>query len=221
MSAPLELTVLALSWVAYGLIHSLLASIRIKAVVEKRLPRGFRAYRLVYNLAALVLLIPPLWLMTRYEGAPLWQWPVPLNWLADGLAVAALIGFAASLRLYDTGEFLGIRQLRNYAIDDHAPLRISWAHRYVRHPWYFLGLVVIWTREMNAAWLVSALVVTAYLLLGSRLEERKLIQRFGETYRSYRRRVPGLLPWPGRYLKPREAEALTGTAAGKGVSDVH
>jgi hypothetical protein len=69
--------------------------------------------------------------------------------------------------------------------------RLSTAHRHVRHPWYSFGLVIVWTRDMNAAMLVSALAITLYFVAGSRLEERKLIETHGDTYRRYRERVPG------------------------------
>ena len=34
-----------------------------------------------------------------------------------------------------------------------------------------------------------------YLFVGSKLEERKLEQQFGEAYRSYQRNVPMLFPF--------------------------
>lgn len=61
---------------------------------------------------------------------------------------------------------------------------------------------------MNAARLVSALAITAYFVIGSRLEEQKLIARFGEAYRRYRDRVPGLLPRPWRTLRREDARRL-------------
>jgi len=53
--------------------------------------------------------------------------------------------------------------------------------------------------------LVSALAITLYFVLGSRLEERKLIAVHGDTYRRYRAKVPGLLPLPWKRLSREEA----------------
>ncbi len=61
---------------------------------------------------------------------------------------------------------------------------------------------------MNAARLVSALAITAYFVIGSRLEEGKLMDRFGEAYRRYRDRVPALVPRPWRVLSREEARRL-------------
>lgn len=212
MSSAAHLMLLAAAWILYGLIHSVLAGHACKAWVRKRFPTGFKAYRLTFNLAALLLLSVPLALLFSYPGDPLWRWPGIWGWLADAAALAAIAGFVATYRIYDSGEFLGTSQLRKASVtlDDQAPMRVSWAHRFVRHPWYFLGLVIIWTREMNAALLVSAVILTLYVLIGSRLEERKLVGLYGEQYRDYRQRVPGLIPLPWQYLSRHESERFAG-----------
>jgi len=210
MPASLHLALLAVSWILYAAVHSLLASTRAKQAVQRRFPDHYRTYRLVYNGLAGLLLIPPLWLLASYPGSPLWHWPAPLDWLADAAALLAVGGFGWSLRYYDTGEFLGTRQLRNAPAEaeDQTPLTLSPLHRWVRHPWYFLGLVIIWTREMNTALLITAVMLTLYLVIGSRLEDNKLIATYGDAYRRYRARVPGLLPLPWRHLSPQEAANL-------------
>jgi protein-S-isoprenylcysteine O-methyltransferase Ste14 len=209
MSNTQNLIWLAFTWIGYGLIHSALASSSLKCWLRHSFPGGFRAYRLVYNSVATLLLIPPLWLLYRYPGTPLWEWPTAMLWIGNGLALAAIAGFLWSLRTYDSSEFLGLKQLRDTADTDTASLlRISWLHRWVRHPWYFFGLVILWTREMNSALLVSTLIITVYLVVGSRLEEQKLLQEHGAAYRAYRKQVPGLLPRPWRFLSARDAAAI-------------
>ncbi|MFB6260531.1 MAG: isoprenylcysteine carboxylmethyltransferase family protein [Thiohalorhabdaceae bacterium] len=79
---------------------------------------------------------------------------------------------------------------------------------FVRHPWYFFGLVILWTRDLHLAGLVAAVAISAYLVIGSRLEERKLLSAYGTAYAAYKRRVPGLAPLPGRYLSRAEATEL-------------
>ena len=87
-------------------------------------------------------------------------------------------------------------------------LRISPLHRHVRHPWYSLALVLIWTRDMDAPLLLTSLLVSGYFALGSRLEERKLEAMYGVVYRDYCRAVPGLLPRPWRCLDAERAAQL-------------
>lgn len=198
---------IAAAWFGYGALHSWLASDRVKALVARRWPAFVPAYRLAYNGLALILLFPPLWLTWTYPGPPLWPVPAWISWPALGIVAAGLLW---SLRWYDGMDFTGLRQWRSRhtATGWRDRLVLSPLHRYVRHPWYSLGLLYLWTREMNAGWLVGVLAITVYLYLGSRAEERKLVATFGESYRRYRNRVPGLVPRPWRTIRRDEAASL-------------
>jgi protein-S-isoprenylcysteine O-methyltransferase Ste14 len=210
MPKTADLTLLALAWVLYFLIHSLLASLRVKLSIARRLPSVMPWYRLLFNLLASILIMAPLYMLWLYRSAPLWQWQGGMAWLAYGLMLLALVGFVWSMGYYDSREFLGIRQLQRRQKDanDREQLRISPLHRFVRHPWYSLGLVLIWTQDMDPARLVSALAVTGYLVLGSRLEEAKLLYYHGDRYRRYRQSVPGIIPRPWRFLSASQAQKL-------------
>ena len=211
MASNLSIIIMILlAWLLYFALHSALASLSVKNWVSARWPRFTPYYRLTYNLAATLLLIPPLWILHTSQTAPIWSWHGPGRWLANGLAVLAIAGFWWSLRYYDTRQFLGLRQAQS---PDHGPrFSLSPFHRWVRHPWYFFGLLIIWTRDMDPAWLTSCIAITLYFAIGSRLEERKLVAEFGEPYRRYQRRVPGLLPIPGRHLSRTEAAEIVTVA---------
>jgi protein-S-isoprenylcysteine O-methyltransferase Ste14 len=47
---------------------------------------------------------------------------------------------------------------------------------------------------MTVGHLLFAAVVTGYILLGTRIEERDLVRTFGDSYRRYREAVPALIP---------------------------
>ncbi len=209
-----RLLVLALMWLAYFFVHSLLASLAVKRWVARRRPEWMPAYRLFFNTVALVGVVPPVLLAFSLGGEPVIRWSGPWRWVADGLALAALAGFVWSLRWYDGSEFIGLRQLRakERRVEDQERFCISPLHRHVRHPWYFLGLVLVWTRDLTPALLVSAVMVTLYFVIGSRLEERKLRVYHGRAYEEYCRRVPGLVPLPWKRLSAEEARRLEAAA---------
>jgi protein-S-isoprenylcysteine O-methyltransferase Ste14 len=211
-SGVTNLIELSCAWAAYGALHSLLAALGFKAAAAGRFPRLMPGYRLAYNLLATLALLPILWLLGRHPGPWLWRWQGGLAWLMNGLGLLAASLLVFGPGTYDLAEFLGLRQWqeRRTAAEEQEPFRISALHRYVRHPWYALSLVILWTRDMTPGMAVSALWITIYFIVGSRLEERKLLVRFGEAYRTYLARVPGLVPRPWRVLSRAEARRLGG-----------
>ncbi|MAT65998.1 MAG: hypothetical protein CMN57_10175 [Gammaproteobacteria bacterium] len=206
-----QAALLTLAWVLYLALHSLLADARVRRWLEIRWPLLGRRYRLFYTLQSSALILPPLALLVLWydQGEPLWAWRGAAGWFADGLALLALAGFAWATRAYDMAAFLGLKAASGHA--NITGFHLSPLHRHVRHPWYSLGLVILWTRDMPPALLVTAVCITIYLLVGIRLEERKLIDEFGERYREYRRRVPALIPRPWRRLTNEEADKLSDT----------
>jgi methanethiol S-methyltransferase len=211
MSGHLQtVLILIVAWLAYFAAHSWLASLQLKRHVADNWPGFMSAYRLCYNLLALLLIIPPLWLTFTLPGPLIWQWSGLAWWVANGFAVLALAGVFWSLRDYDGSEFIGTRQWRERetAVEDQEGFHISQLHRFVRHPWYSLSLVLVWTRDMNLPFITTAILITAYFIVGLRLEERKLLVYHGDKYRRYRELVPALLPVPWRYLTRKQADEL-------------
>jgi protein-S-isoprenylcysteine O-methyltransferase Ste14 len=83
------------------------------------------------------------------------------------------------------------------------------AYRLVRHPLYLAVIVAVWScPDVAADRLLFDVLWTAWIVGGTVLEEADLIAELGETYRTYRRRVPMLIPWPKR-VHPSAEEATT------------
>lgn len=203
------LTLLA-AWLLYFVVHSLLASLKVKQWVAAHWPGFMPAYRLVFNALAIFLLLPIVWIMAAHVWPVVWQWQGAMRVVSTTLTILAALGFVWSLQYYDMQEFLGIRQWRGQVttVEEQEHLKISPLHRFVRHPWYFFAMVLLWSRDMNLAQFITSVAVSIYFTIGSRMEEKKLLVYYGERYRRYMQRVPGLFPLPGRVLSVTEAAAL-------------
>ena len=94
----IDLIPLAVSWLAYFCIHSLMASIASKQFIAERWPGGMPAYRMVFNLVAVLLLAVPLWLTFTWSGPWLWRWQGGWLWLSLALSLLAVAGLAARRR---------------------------------------------------------------------------------------------------------------------------
>lgn len=197
------MTLLLAYWVAYFALHSILASLWMKGKVASKWPGIMPGYRLTYNMIAVVLLLPAAWLLWGHEWPVLWTFEGFWRIVAWSLKALAVLCFAFSLKYYDMSQFLGTKPE-----EAGTGFAISPFHRFVRHPWYFLALVIIWTSSMNSGQFATDVMVTLYFIIGSRHEERMLIESLGDQYLEYRKRVPGLIPIPWKYLKAGEARTL-------------
>jgi len=200
---------LSITWLVYYATHSWLASHHFKRVFANRFSSMFPRYRLLYNVVSALLLFIPLSLLYSHSWDNLWQWQGTMSFLMNSIGLASIAGFLLSLRYYEGAAFLGLRPNTDGHIGSaDEPLILSPMHRFVRHPWYFLGLLFIWSRDMNMGWFITCSWATLYMLVGSRLEEKKLISEYGEVYSRYCNKVPGLIPLPWHYLSKEDADQL-------------
>lgn len=183
----------ALAWASFGAGHSLFAGSGLRRLFG-------RADRLAFNLIAVVHLAAVLAVGVVLLGdRPDFGLPPAV---AAGMAGVSLLGAVLLLwflRWYDLGRFSGLTQLRDPAAAARAePLSTGGPHAWVRHPLYAAGFLLLWGRAVDPLHLATAVWASLYLVVGARIEERRLLALYGEAYAAYRRRVPAFVPWRGR-----------------------
>ena len=187
----------------YAALHSWLASQRMKDWTRRTLgPATDRWYRLVYNVLVSVTLLPLLAMLVWLPDRVLYTLASPWLWLALLGQLVALAGILYGLWQTNVWHFLGLCQLLDLPDDGRInckpPMVVAGMYRWVRHPLYFWGLVIIWlTPQMTVNRLALFAALSIYLYVGTFFEERRLVAAFGDAYRAYQQRVPRLIPWRG------------------------
>ncbi len=178
--------------------HSLMVTHAWDRFLQRALPKDHALGRLAYVACSAVTWF---WLMIWIHGLPhstLWAWPgawAILRW--TGLLLALLLFRQGSL-VFDNGTFLGLSQWRAWrkgAAAPEPPFRQTGILRRIRHPWYAGALLFfafcLPVTDINAVWRG---VFILYTLIGTELEERKLLRDLGPAYAAYREQVPRYLP---------------------------
>ena len=200
LSVSVSALIVLVAVMVYGLLHSLLASLRIKEWALSRFGvAAERGYRLAFNIFAALTLLPLLALPALLPDRTLYTIPFP--WATLTLALQALAALVLLCGLIQTGiwSFLGLQQLMAPPSQANGELVVHGLYRWVRHPLYTTGLVFIWlTPVMSVNLLALFLGFSFYIIVGAYLEERKLLKEFGLNYANYRQRTPFLIPLPHR-----------------------
>jgi methanethiol S-methyltransferase len=181
----------------YFAIHTLLADLRVKEIIQSAVPALTKPYRLIYNVIAVGGLAALIGLSTREME---YLYHPGLISVIPGLVILIFgiwIVYEA-VRYFDLPEFFGIKPFKTQTIAaTDEGLITSGLYRYVRHPLYSgtLMLTVGWFMVFPTVALAIFLICMAlYLPVGIFFEEKKLVKEFGRDYIEYQRKVFRLIP---------------------------
>jgi methanethiol S-methyltransferase len=188
---------LAAEWIAYGALHSILASTVVKMQLKRRMGKGYRLYRLIYSTLALLLLIPMIYILLFYRSPFLWEPGPMVKILGICISLVGLLLAAFVLRRY----LRSTEGFRDLFMEGETPaLQTNGLHRWVRHPLYLFTFIMLWGAFLykpTITMLITNLVITLYTLVALRFEEKKLLVLYGEAYQEYKQKVPAIIPrWP-------------------------
>ena len=191
---------LAALWIVWCAVHSGTISITVAGFCKRRLGSYYRFYRVFYNLVAVATIVPVILHAQSLQEHVLFRWEGFSIVFQVLLLVLAGLLFLAGARHYDMLQCLGLRQIltgaSHGALSASGKLDTSGILGATRHPWYLAAMLLIWADygALTAATLITNVILTVYLVVGTILEERKLVMELGEEYREYQRQVPMLFP---------------------------
>ena len=184
----LDHLILFLGWALFYSLHSVLLLEKVKRKVGLK-PR---TYRILYNVLSFLIILAVL-----FTGAII---PSPLIFAPGSvtfyiglmLSTVGIFVIKRAFRNYSTRAFLGIKKE-----PEQAELKTQGHQSKVRHPLY-TGTIMIFVGYFVYNPLLSSLVTLVclliYLPIGIKMEEQKLVKKFGQRYTDYSREVPALLP---------------------------
>lgn len=151
---------------------------------------ALRLSGLVGMLGLFAYMINPEWM--KWSSLPL---PVWLRWVGVGL------GALGGLLVVWTFSNLGKNLTDTVVTRKEHTLVTTGPYRWVRHPFY-CAFALLWVANALAAanWFLLAVGGFAFLLLvvRTRKEEEKLVERFGDEYRRYMERTGRFFPRLGQ-----------------------
>jgi len=187
-------------WIAYCALHSYLISIGFTNLMIRLLGIYYAFYRLFYILISLVLLIPLINYTGQVDTTIIIHYEFPLSIVRYALLYGSLaMFFYAFFFNYDSLSFFGIRQVLSLTkmkkTDSPSEIRKDGLLGIIRHPMYLALIVFLWSNTFRLMDVVINVVLTVYVLIGTILEEKKLVSEFGDAYIKYQREVPMLIPF--------------------------
>jgi len=213
MDYVIDVLIIILLFGLYALIHSYLASIKVKEWFKKNFGDLIAFYRLGYNIFALA----SFYLIYELSPKPyllLYDLPNPYDLIILVPQFLALAGLFWAFKYICFKEFLGLNQVKRYfeknynsELDENLTLQLEGPFRYIRHPVYFFSILILLFRPtMDLFYLVFFLCIVIYFYIGSYFEEEKLAKHFGKIYTDYRKSVPKV--FPVKFLEPYRTKDL-------------
>lgn len=176
----------------FALIHSVLAIPSFKKRCTIRNTHLRRFYRLYYNVVSIVLFG---WVMATLRNSAVLYF-VPGVWSLVLYSTQLIFLTILVVCVSQTGvtEFFGISGEAPGALRRPTLVTDGW-YRIVRHPLYLFSILFLLSNPViSVRSLLLTILSAVYFLVGALLEERRLLQEFGDEYRVYQLSVPFIIP---------------------------
>jgi len=188
-----------LLWAGFGVIHSAFISLRFTNWAARVMGKYFVFYRLIYNIKSIIFFIVLVMITNTLDSELVVYFTYPWTILQLFLLITAGVTMIWCFWGYDVLEFLGVRQIMNlFDTKDSVQkkeITKKGLLKFVRHPLYVLFIIIMWLLDSTRVGIFVRLILTAYIIIGTWLEEKKLVKEFGTAYIQYQKEVPMFIPF--------------------------
>lgn len=200
-----------LIFLIFALIHSITVTRWFKHICKRTLGDTFMRvwYRAFYNAVSFFTVLIALYFIAQVPDQELWIAPPWLHWSMRVIQLAGLAFGALAFEYLDTWEFMGFEQVWRYLSRREVAGNIegltdkelvtSGVYGIVRHPLYLAGIIIFtFNPNITMNGITITILADLYFIFGMFIEERRFLRIFGDQYREYMKRVPGMIPRLGR-----------------------
>ncbi len=192
----MEYITLTILWSLWCLLHSLLITPSVTNLLKEKLKKSYTYFRIFYNIFATLTFVGVSYYAKTIHDSVLFSPNGYQQIIQLILFVISILLFVMGTKNYDMMQFLGLMQIKQenngQGIGVSGEFKQSGILRYTRHPWYLASFLILWSGYIDLTYtrFIMNAVFTLYLFVGTILEEKKMVDQFGESYRTYQKKVP-------------------------------
>ncbi len=189
----IEYLMIVMGVALFGLQHSGLSSLRIKNRIIERW--GKNGYGSIFNTTSIITLAVSFILLDFWNWLYFFNDPSLIQpvWLVIG-SLLLVVGLVLAMK---ASQVISVSTVADMRSERKPELVTSGLYGQIRHPLYLATILMLFALPMIypfAKVLVYALSLIGYTIIGAHLEERKLIDYYGQEYIEYKQKVGFLMP---------------------------
>jgi len=173
------------------IVGTILLAVFSRRALKNPESHGFYRFFVFEGILMLLLLNQPYWFHDPFIPQHL------LSWFLLGVSIFLII--QSSLLLHRLGgQAERVAMPENHAFENTVQIVEEGLYRYIRHPMYASLLFLGWGAFLKQITFISTvliLLVTAFIVIVARVEERENLSFFGPDYRFYMQRTKMLIPY--------------------------
>ncbi|MBN1473170.1 MAG: isoprenylcysteine carboxylmethyltransferase family protein [Syntrophaceae bacterium] len=177
--------------------HSIMVRPSFKQLLSKLIPDAQHGALFSIISGIFLFIVVIFW----QAASPLWETQGLVRLLLRLFFILSIIGFFWAVKSLGFFDPFGIQKIfEHYSNAKNHPVEfiVKGPYRLIRHPVYFFVLIMVWScPDLSTDRLLFNIMWSIWIIIGAFLEEKDLINQFGDTYREYQKFVPMFLPYKG------------------------